>query len=67
MKNYKMKVTVTMTVYDVEANDDRKAMAIVYDMFKGNDIGSSFPYGVVEEIDSEVLEEEDIDEEEDDE
>ena len=61
MKNYKMKVTVTMTVYDVEANDEREAKCIVYDTFKNN------ADGVVEEIDSEVLEEEDMGNEEDDE
>jgi len=61
MKNYKMKVTVTMTVYDIEAKNDLDAKSIVYDMFKDNE------YGVVEWIDSDVLDEEDMGDDEEDE
>ena len=60
MKNYKMKVTIVLTVEDIEAKNMTEASAIVYDMFKNN------PDGIVEYIESEVMDEEDMDDEEED-
>ena len=60
MKNYKMKVTIVLTVEDIEAKNMTEANAIVYDMFKNN------TDGIVEYIESEVMDEEDMDDEEED-